>query len=168
MKKSLRIACGLALLVTGSLTASDCVAAQTLSELNAFWTESERTAAEGDAVGAAALYHEDAVLVSMSRNRSLPIATAMVGWVEEYNNTRSGKTSSVVSFRFSQRLNDETTAHETGIFNYRFVSETGEVSDRYIHFQALLIKEDGWKMMMEYQLTEATLDEWQALEARDR
>jgi len=141
-------------------------AAQTTSELDAYWTEAERAAREGDADAAAALYHDDAVLVSMRRGQTVSIAAVFPEWRQEYDNTRSGRTSSVVSFRFSQRLNDGTTAHETGIFNYRFVSETGEVNDQYIHFQALLIKKDGWKMLMEYQLSPASMDEWEALDPR--
>ncbi len=158
--------CSLALLLGLSQAMAVDGAAQTTSELDAYWTEAERAIREGDADASAALYDEDAVLVSIHRNRTVPIATVFPEWRQEYDNTRSGRTSSVVSFRFSQRLNDGTTAHETGIFNYRFVSETGEVNDQYIHFQALLIKKDGWKMLMEYQLSPASMDEWEALDPR--
>ena len=137
---------------------------QTTLELDAFWSEMGRVAREGDADGALAHYHEDAVLVSMRRGRTLSIAAVFSEWRGEYEATKAGRTKSRVSFRFSQRLNDGGTAHETGIFNYWSESETGEVNDQYIHFQALLVKDDGgWKMLMEYQLTPSTMEEWEAL-----
>jgi len=37
-----------------------------------------------------------------------------------------------------------------------------ERNDSYVHFEALLIRQDGWKVMMEYQKSPATQDEWDA------
>ena len=138
-------------------------AAQTTPELDAYWAEVSRTVEEGDFEGYAALYHADAVLVSTFSDDSYPIATALSGWEQGFIDTRSGSSKASVSFRFSQRLNDGTTAHETGIFNYRFESASGEVADQYVHFEALLVKKDGWKMVMEYQRRPATMEEWEAL-----
>jgi len=55
------------------------------------------------------------------------------------------------------------TAHETGIFNYRFEAPSGQVTDQYVHFEGLLVNKNGWQMVMEYQKSAATLDEWNAL-----
>ncbi len=38
------------------------------------------------------------------------------------------------------------------------------MSEQFIHFDALLVKKDGWLMMMEYQKTPASKEEWDALE----
>ena len=63
-----------------------------------------------------------------------------------------------------QRLGDETTAHESGIFRYTATGADGKnIRKSYIHFEALLLKRDGWKIMMEYQKFEATVEEWNAL-----
>jgi hypothetical protein len=67
-----------------------------------------------------------------------------------------------VEFRFTRRLSDETTAHETGIFHYATVDAEGNRSGQFVHFEALLVKKDGWKMMMEYQKSVATPEEWEA------
>jgi ketosteroid isomerase-like protein len=139
------------------------VGAQTTAELDAYWAEVARTVQAGDFEGYSALYHEDAVLVSNFTNNSYPIAGALAEWEQGFIDTRSGASKARVRFRFSQRLNDRTTAHETGIFNYRFESASGEVADQYVHFQALLVKKDGWRMVMEYQQSAATTDEWEAL-----
>ena len=163
MKTSPRIGFALALLLAWSqLTLSD-IQAQTTAELDAYWAEVARTVEEGDFEGYAALYHPDAVLVSSATSNSYPIATALAGWEQGFIDTRAGETKASVRFRFSQRLNDGTTAHETGIFNYRFVAANGEVTDQYIHFEGLLVKKDGWKMVMEYQRSAATMDEWDAM-----
>ena len=69
-----------------------------------------------------------------------------------------------VEFRFSQRLGDSRTAHETGIFRYTSVNSEGKKNDEYIHFEGLLLKQDGkWKVLMEYQKSKATPDEWMSL-----
>jgi ketosteroid isomerase-like protein len=153
----------LGVLLASSLTAWGGLSAQTTAELDAVWAEMSRTVSEGDFEGYAALYHEDAVLVAMGAGTSYPISTALDGWEQGFTDTREGDATASVRFRFSQRLHDETTAHETGIFNYRFESAAGEVSDTYIHFEALLVKKDGWKMIMEYQQSPATPEEWEAL-----
>jgi hypothetical protein len=59
---------------------------------------------------------------------------------------------------------DETTAHETGIFLYSFTDSKGLWKKEYINFQAMLLKgKDGWKIMMEYQHSKATKEEWESL-----
>lgn len=134
------------------------------AELDAFWAEVSRTVAEGDLDGYAATYHPDAVLVSEARETSYPIASALNGWEQGFIDTSAGKMRASVDFRFTRRLNDETTAHETGIFHYSAKPEEGEATDSYIHFEALLVRKDGWKMLMEYQKAPATMDEWAAAE----
>ena len=136
----------------------------TVSDLDAFWAEMSRTVGEGDFEGYGALYHEDAVLVSGFQNTSSPISDALARWEQLFIETRSGAAEAAVSFRFSRRFHDGTTAHETGIFNYRFQPADGDLQDQYVHFQALLVKKDGrWLMVMEYQLSPATAEEWEAL-----
>ena len=68
-------------------------------------------------------------------------------------------------FRFTQRLNDATTAHETGMFRY-WAQPSGQEADvMVVHFEALLVKKDGrWLTVMEYQKTPATPAEWDAAE----
>jgi hypothetical protein len=70
-----------------------------------------------------------------------------------------------VEFRFSRRIGDATTAHETGIFLYTAQPEGGPPKAEHIHFEALLVKKaDSWKILMENQKGPATEAEWQALE----
>ena len=87
----------------------------------------------------------------------------MKRWKRDFVDTKSGIRESSVEFRFSQRLGDKTTAHETGIFLYTFEQDGKKASD-YINFEALLIKDDTWKIMMEYQKSKATKEDWDKLE----
>ena len=86
---------------------------------------------------------------------------ALERWRQEFLDTKAGKFKANVEFRFSQRLGDETTAHETGIFLYS--TRDDPAPQEYIHFEVLLVKRDNWKTLMEYQKSKATRAEWEAL-----
>ena len=135
-----------------------------LAELDAYWMKVSRAVREGDFEGYKATCHEKGVLVSGTKNTSYPLSKALARWEKEFTATRAGEIKAKVEFRFSQRLGDETTAHETGIFLYSFTDSKGLWKKEYINFQAMLLKgKDGWKIMMEYQHSKATKEEWESL-----
>jgi len=143
----------------------DAVADETdpvIAELDAFWAEVSRTVSEGDFDAYAATYHPDAVLVSGLNSTSYPITTALAGWREGFEDTRSGVMEASVEFRFTARWHDDTTAHETGIFHYVTTFPGGSRFEQWLLFEALLVKRDGWKLMMELQRSLATAEEWEA------
>jgi hypothetical protein len=161
MKKTLAAFCGLVLLLTAAQAALAEDRIQ-MPELDAFWAEVSRTVGEGDFEGYGATYHPDAVLVNALSGTSYPIAQALAGWKQGFDDTKAGKMEAGVEFRFTQRLSDGSTAHETGIFHYWVVSAEGQRTDQFIHFEALLVKKDGWAMVMEYQKSVASSAEWEA------
>ncbi len=138
------------------------------AELNRFWTELSRTVSEGDFEGYKASYHEDAVVVfTTGENKaSISITKALANWKQNFINTKTGKTEDSVIFRFSQRVGDENTAHETGIFSFQSNDGSAKVNPKqFIHFNALLVKRDNhWLLVMEYQKSKATKEEWDLLE----
>lgn len=145
------------------IAAGDALTDDITKELDAYWKEASRTVAEGDFEGYAATYHPDAVLVSEAQGTSYPIATALAGWKSGFDDTKAGKMKAGVEFRFTKRLYNETTAHETGIFYYVSTPRGGSPTGYRIHFQGLLVKKDGeWKLVMEHQQHEATMEEWNA------
>ena len=152
----------------GSLIAADdATSPSRLAQLDAYWAEVSRSVREGDFEGYQATCHERGVLVSGSKESSVPLSKALARWKQGFLDTKSGKIKSDVKFRFSQRFGDDTTAHETGIFLYSTVNAEGEVAREYVHFQALIVKEKGkWKILMEYQKSKGTLAEWDALAAK--
>lgn len=136
-----------------------------LAALNSFWAEVSRTVRVEDFEGYKATCHKEGVLVSGTSMTSVTLDNALETWKPGFIDTQSGKTNANVSFRFSQRLGSETTAHETGIFHYTSIDTTGIGRDSYVHFEALLVKQGKtWKILMEYQKSEATKAEWDALE----
>ncbi len=99
----------------------------------------------------------------MGSSNSYPISQALAGWEQGFIDTREGKGEASVTFRFTQRLHDATTAHDTGIFRYTYTPQGGEETVAMIHFEGLLVRKDGaWLMLMEYQKQPATADEWAA------
>lgn len=135
-----------------------------IKELDAYWTEVSRAVNEGDFDAYKATCHGDAVLVSESKRMSQPLAVALARWSNDFANTRDGKISSKVEFRFSKRFGDATTAHETGIFRFTAQKNGEEPTIEYINLEALLVKRGGtWKILMENQTGPATPKEWDAL-----
>ncbi len=135
-----------------------------LRELDAYWAEVSRAVGKGDFEGYKATCHESGVLVTGIKNTSQPLAAALVRWKPEFDDTKAGKMKASVTFRFSKRLGDADTAHETGIFFYTSESAAGKRAE-YIHLEALLIKQQGkWKTLMEYQKAKATKEEWDRLD----
>lgn len=138
-----------------------------LADLDAYWEELARTVNEGDFEGYSNAYHEDAVVVfAVGQNKSsVPIATALANWKQGFMNTKAGKQFDKVAFRLSQRIGNETTAHETGIFHFQSKNNKGEITnDAYVHFEMLLVKKDNsWIALMEYQKETATQNQWDAI-----
>ena len=138
------------------------VEAQVVAELDDYWAEVARTVEEGDFEGYSRLYHPDAVLVNLQSGTSYPIEQALAGWEQGFLDTRDGKAQASVTFRFTERLHDETTAHETGIFRYTLKPEDGNQTVTTVHFEGLLVRKGGdWLMVMEYQKQPATDEEWE-------
>lgn len=133
-------------------------------DIDAYFAEISRTVKEGDFSGMAALYHPDGVLVLS--NRTVPIADALEHWKPGIEQTKAGELTCSVAFRFSERKEGESSAHEIGIFHYTSKDKSGKTtSDSFVNFEMLLVKRNGkWLATMEYQKSEATLEEWEALD----
>jgi ketosteroid isomerase-like protein len=135
-----------------------------LQQLDAYWAQVSRAVNTGDFAAYKATCDPEGVLVSGVKKTSTPLAEALQRWKKDFDATRSGSMKASVEFKFSQRLNDATTAHETGIFLYTATGPDGKQTRAYIHFEALLLKrDDGWKIVMEYQKANATEAEFKAL-----
>ena len=135
-----------------------------LKELDAYWAEVSRAVHTGDFAAYTATTHPEAVLVAGSRKITSPLADALKRWKKDFDETKDGKRKSNVAFKFSQRLSDPTTAHETGMFMYTGTAADGKEICDYIHLEALLVKRDGhWKILMEYQKSKGTREEYEAL-----
>ena len=132
-------------------------------ELSDYWSAVSKTIKTGDLEGYRATYHPDAIYVDGIQNISYPIAEAFVRWKPGFDDTAAGKMEASVDFRFSDTRRGENTAHQTGMFHYSFDKKNGEAGEYFVHFEALLVKKDGWKLMMEYQKEPGTRADWDKL-----
>ena len=136
-------------------------------ELDDYWAEVSRSVREGDFQGYKKTCHKEGVLVTGINNSSYPLSDALTRWEKDFTATKNEETKSNVEFRFSQRIINATTAHETGIFLYSTGKSKDNIKKEYIHFQALLVKkETDWKILMEYQKSKASELEWKELEGQ--
>ena len=138
-----------------------------IAALNKFWGRLSETVREGDLEGYRSLYHKDAVIVfATGKNKtSVSISKALSDWKQGFDNTKAGKQKDNVSFRLSQRIGNETTAHETGMFLFTSSNEAeGKSVEQFIHFEMLFVKLDGkWLATMEYQKSHGSEEEWNSL-----
>jgi hypothetical protein len=151
------------LVTTPSFASAD--ETERIAELDAYWGEVSRSIREGEFEGYKATCHPKGVLVSGKSQSSYPLTKALAGWKQGILDTKAGKNTASVTFRFGQRFGDETTAHETGMFLYSSVDAAGKASQSYIHFEALLVKEEHWRIMMEYQKSTGTKEDWEKLKS---
>ena len=149
----------LTMLFTGS-----AIAQNRISELNAYWNVVKEKVEAGDVAGYGSTFHEDGVLVSESSESCYALKKALIRWKEGLEKTAKGLTKVKLDFRFSERLGDDDSAFEKGIFRYELIDENGQNSVRFIQFDALLVKKEGkWQIMLEHQKLPATKEEWLAL-----
>ena len=138
-----------------------------IAELDAYWAEVSRAVREGDFEAYKRSVHPEGVLVTSAgkEKASYPLAKALARWKKEFDATKAGDMEADVVFRFSQRLGDDTTAHESGIFLYTAEGPDGRATRDFINFEALLVKRGGqWVALMEYQESKASEADWKALE----
>ena len=110
----------------------------------------------------ASAYHPDAVLVK--KDKTTPIKQALNRWTKEGTSwaQKGGKAS--LEFRFSERVVNETSSFEKGIYKYKMISNTGEEKVYLVHIENLSVKRNGmWVTLMEKQLNNATKSEWDNL-----
>jgi hypothetical protein len=149
-----------------STAKSDAAERARLIELDAYWAKVSKAVNQGDFESYKATCHDQGILVSTAgtKKTSQPLSQALARWKKEFDATKAGTMKASATFRFSQRVGDDTTAHETGILLYTQLNAEGKRIHDYVHVQALLIKQAGqWKIIMEYQKAKATKQDWERL-----
>ena len=151
--------CLLMFLSIGSVLADDTTAGDIDQDV---WSVVSKTVVEADIEGMTATYHPDAVFVAESGTVS--IAEQLAKWGRDMEEEKVAGTSATVSFRFTNRQDDDATAFETGMFKYTVTAPSGEETSYRVPFEALLVKQGGkWLILMERQLGSADEDAWAAL-----
>lgn len=138
-------------------------AAQVTAELDALWAQVVESVRTGDPELYLSTYHPDAIFVSARRGITRKVSADVEANASAWADTREGRTRRGLEFRFTDRLHDEDSAHEVGIFRYSSTESDGSTRVVLIHFEAALVKKDGrWLQLLEYQKSDATQAEWEA------
>jgi len=136
--------------------------AQVTTELDSLWADVVQSVATGDSDLYLSTYHPDAIFVSMRRGVTRTVADDVEANRAAWDDTRDGRAQRSLEFRFTERLNSQTSAHEVGIFRYASTEADGSTRVVLIHFEAALIKKDGvWLQLLELQTSDATEAEWE-------
>ena len=132
-----------------------------LGGIDRAWDKIKATITKGDFRSFKSSYHRDAILVNGISKKCYPIKTALDGWKQGFDDTKEGSMDANLELKFSQRIFDSSTAHETGIFHYYTIDKKGVQTDTYVHFESLWIKKQNkWFMMMENQVSRSDKEEW--------
>ena len=132
-----------------------------LGEIDRAWDKIKDTITKGDFRSLKSSYHRDAILVNGISKKCYPIKTALDGWKQGFDDTKAGSMDANLELKFSQRIFDSFTAHETGIFHYYTIDKKGVQTDTYVHFESLWIKKQHkWFMIMENQKSKTNKEEW--------
>ena len=125
---------------------------QVSNEIDAtVWNLISQTVIESDIAGMANVYHSDAVLVNPKGTN--PIKSVLARWGKGMEEMESAGSTAEVSFKFTLRQGNESTAFESGMFRYAVTDAAGVEIAEIIPFEALLVKKQGqWKIVMERQL----------------
>jgi uncharacterized protein (TIGR02246 family) len=110
----------------------------------------------------ASTYAPDAVLVTPRTTQAM--RDALAGWGRDMVANKAKGTTAKVEFRFSRRMDNATTAFESGIFNYTTIDSAGVAKPGLYPFEELLVKKDGhWQILMERQFAAASQADWDKL-----
>lgn len=153
----------LCVLATGSAGASQAPSSSSTQELDReIWSVLRATVAADDIAGMGAVYLPHAVLVSPKA--TTPIKETLERWGRDMVAAKAKGNRATVEFRFTQRLDNATTAFDSGLFKYTVIEKSGARTDNYYPFEILLAKVNGhWRILMERQFAEVSQAEWDKL-----
>jgi len=134
-----------------------------IDELDAYWEEVARSVNAGDFEAYKATCHPEGVLISEKKGTSYPLVRALEIWKPGFLDTKAGKKTAEVEFRFSKRWGNATTAYEVGMFRFSGTDKDGKAETVYIHLEATLIKKDRWLILLEHQKSAGTIEDWEKL-----
>jgi hypothetical protein len=151
------------LLTATSAGASQAPAAASTPELDReIWSVLVATVADDDITGMGAVYFPNAVLVSPTGTTA--IKDTLERWGRDMAAAKAKGNRATVEFRFTQRLDNATTAFDAGLFKYTVIEKSGASSSKYYPFEILLAKTSGkWLILMERQFAEVPQAAWDKL-----
>jgi len=163
LKRLAPVAIALCLLASPNATASQAPTASSTQELDReIWSVLVATVANDDIAGMGAVYFPNAVLVSPTGTTA--IKDTLERWGRDMAAAKAKGNRAAVEFRFTQRLDNASTAFDAGLFKYTVFEKSGASSSKYYPFEILLAKTNGkWLILMERQFAEVSQAAWDKL-----
>jgi ketosteroid isomerase-like protein len=163
LRRFIPLTVAVCVLVAGSAGASQAPATSSTQELNReIWSVLAATVANDDIAGMGAVYFPNAVLVSPTGTTA--IKDTLERWGRDMAAAKAKGNRAAVEFRFTQRLDNATTAFDAGLFKYTVIEKAGAASSKYYPFEILLAKTNGkWLILMERQFAEVSQGAWDKL-----
>ncbi|GLX78603.1 hypothetical protein tinsulaeT_19430 [Thalassotalea insulae] len=111
----------------------------------------------------AAQYHRDAVLVSKKKTEL--ISQSFKRWRADGKKIAQSGGKAELRMRFNNRVINDDSAYETGIYHYRKLDKNGKVTfEYYMSFADLNVKVNGnWQIIMERNVEKSTEAEFNTL-----
>ena len=94
-----------------------------ISQLDRSWEAMKNSINNGDFRKFKAMYHRDAIMVNGIKDSTYSIRNAFDAWEQGFKDTKAGIIDADLELKFSRRVFDNDTAHETGIFHYYTIKE---------------------------------------------
>jgi hypothetical protein len=164
LKRFTPVAVAFCLLAAAGAGASQAPATSSTQELDReLYAVLVATVTTDDIGGMGALYFANAVLVSPTG--TTPIKATLERWGSDMTAAKAKGNRATVEFRFTQRLDNATTAFDAGLFKYTVIEKSGATSSKYYPFEMLLAKINGkWLILMERQFAEVSREAWDKLQ----
>lgn len=119
------------------------------------WLPFIKAFAEGDAGGYIALHSKDLIRPMGDAKRIEPYDKWTAGTRGMFKSFAERGTKIAIDFRFLERIANEDTASERGIFEFSMTNAKGETQKSYGKFHVILKKVAGtWKILMDYDSSE--------------
>lgn len=131
-----------------------------LKDINTVWAKFYKAFETLDYTLMAEIHSEDLVRVSGGR-RILDYDTYIANYKASYKRDKDANQTSHISLRFFERINNDSTASERGIYKLVRNKGTNKEQAYYGQFHVLFKKIDGeWKITTDYDSSEGgTIDE---------
>ncbi len=137
-----------------------------LKDINKVWAKFYLAFETLDSEPMAEIHSKKLIRISGGK-RILDYKSYITNYKATFQNSKHNNVTNTIALRFFERINNDSTASERGI--YKLTRNKGQNNEKsyYVKFHVLFIKEEGaWKILMDYDSTEGdTIGETDFLKA---
>ncbi|GGI56650.1 hypothetical protein GCM10011444_09590 [Winogradskyella haliclonae] len=139
-----------------------------LKDINKTWEKFYKAFDNLDYTLMANIHSEKLIRIS-GGNRITDYKTYINNYKATFDRARENKTSNTIALRFFERISNDSTASERGVYKLTRIENGKSPKSYYGQFHVIFIKENNtWKILMDYDSSEGnTIGEEAYQKARD-